>query len=111
MGLKQQPFNSTKPRLLPIVFLSNCELNGASLLRIFTLPGETFICPGHDYKGRSISTVEEERRFNPRLTKSVEEFVQMMENLGLPYPKQIDVAVPGNMMCGVQDSPWDHLAI
>ncbi|CAK9017558.1 Persulfide dioxygenase ETHE1 [Durusdinium trenchii] len=79
--------------------------------QIFTLPGETFICPGHDYKGRSISTVEEERRFNPRLTKSVEEFVQMMENLGLPYPKQIDVAVPGNMMCGVQDSPWDHLAI
>ena len=42
---------------------------------IFTLPGETFVCPGHDYKGRGISTVEEERRFNPRLNKSVDELL------------------------------------
>ena len=73
--------------------------------QIFTLPSETFICPGHDYKGRSVSTVEEERRFNPRLTKSVDEFVKVMDNLGLPYPNKIDVAVPGNMVCGLQDAP------
>ena len=71
--------------------------------QIFSLPGETFICPGHDYKNRSVSTVEEERRFNPRLSKSVDEFVKIMENLNLPNPKKIDVAVPANMMCGVQD--------
>eukprot|EP00438_Fugacium_kawagutii_P025161 Skav208315 [mRNA] locus=scaffold897:542816:544033:+ [translate_table: standard] len=73
--------------------------------QIFSLPGDTFICPGHDYKDRSVSTVDEERRFNPRLTKSVEEFCKIMENLNLPYPKKIDVAVPGNMVCGVQDEP------
>eukprot|EP00913_Durusdinium_trenchii_P009316 g8754.t1 len=66
--------------------------------QIFTLPGETFICPGHDYKGRGVSSVEEERRFNPRLTKSVDEFAELMDNLGLAYPKKIDVAVPGNMI-------------
>lgn len=44
--------------------------------------GETFICPGHDYKGRGVSSVEEERRFNPRLTKSVDEFAELMDNLG-----------------------------
>ncbi|CAK8993960.1 unnamed protein product [Durusdinium trenchii] len=71
--------------------------------QIFTLPGDTFVCPGHDYKSRNVSTVEEERRFNPRLTKPVDEFVHLMDNLGLPYPKKIDVAVPGNMVCGVQD--------
>eukprot|EP00438_Fugacium_kawagutii_P002595 Skav214688 [mRNA] locus=scaffold444:141612:142127:+ [translate_table: standard] len=73
--------------------------------QIFSLPGDTFVCPGHDYKDRSVSTVDEERRFNPRLTKSVDEFCKIMENLNLPYPKKIDVAVPGNMVCGVQDEP------
>eukprot|EP00490_Sorites_sp_Unknown_P012611 CAMPEP_0114668828 /NCGR_PEP_ID=MMETSP0191-20121206/36938_1 /TAXON_ID=126664 /ORGANISM="Sorites sp." /LENGTH=418 /DNA_ID=CAMNT_0001922841 /DNA_START=33 /DNA_END=1289 /DNA_ORIENTATION=+ len=80
--------------------------------QIFSLPGDTYICPGHDYKGRCVSTVEEEKRFNPRLTKSVDEFVAIMDNLNLPNPKKIDVAVPGNMMCGVQDEPRiDPLAI
>lgn len=79
--------------------------------QIFSLPGDTVVCPGHDYKDRCVSTVEEERRFNPRLTKSKEEFVQIMDNLKLPNPKKIDVAVPGNMMCGVQDDPYDPLAI
>ncbi|CAE7287492.1 Ethe1 [Symbiodinium natans] len=73
--------------------------------QIFSLPGDTIICAGHDYKGRSVSTVEEERRFNPRLTKTVEEFEELMANLGLPNPKKIDVAVPANMVCGVQDEP------
>eukprot|EP00928_Gymnodinium_smaydae_P078952 TRINITY_DN629_c0_g2_i1.p1 TRINITY_DN629_c0_g2~~TRINITY_DN629_c0_g2_i1.p1 ORF type:complete len:421 (+),score=72.06 TRINITY_DN629_c0_g2_i1:56-1318(+) len=71
--------------------------------QLFSLPAETLIYPGHDYKGRSVSTVEEEKQFNPRLTKRRDEFVELMANLGLPYPKRIDVAVPANMVCGVQD--------
>jgi len=75
--------------------------------QIFSLPGDTFVCPGHDYKNRNVSTVEEERLFNPRLTKSLEDFVDVMNNLNLPNPKKIDVAVPANMICGIQDDPWD----
>jgi len=71
--------------------------------QIFSLPAETLVYPGHDYKGRSVSTVAEERKFNPRLTKTREEFVELMANLGLPYPKRIDLAVPSNLVCGVQD--------
>jgi len=70
--------------------------------RLFTLPGATQVYPGHDYKGRNVSTIEEERRFNPRLTKTEEEFIELMSNLQLPHPKLIDVAVPLNMVCGVQ---------
>lgn len=71
--------------------------------RIFTLPEDTLVYPGHDYKGRLVSTVREEKLHNPRLTRPLEEFVQIMADLNLPYPKQIDVAVPANMLCGVQD--------
>jgi len=71
--------------------------------QIFSLSGETLVYPGHDYKGRNVSTVDEERRYNPRLTKSKEEFVKLMSELQLPYPKRIDYAVPMNMACGVQD--------
>lgn len=71
--------------------------------KIFALPGDTLVYPGHDYKGRNVSTVDEERRFNPRLAKTKEEFVKIMAELKLPYPKKLDVAVPANMMCGVQD--------
>lgn len=71
--------------------------------QIFSLPGDTIVYPAHDYKGRSASTVDEERKFNERLTKSKEEFIDLMENLKLPYPKKIDKAVPANMVCGIQD--------
>lgn len=71
--------------------------------QIFSLPGDTLIYPAHDYKGFTVSTVEEESKFNPRLTKSEEEFKKIMENLNLPYPKMIDVAVPANLVCGLQD--------
>jgi len=71
--------------------------------KIFSLAGETLIYPGHDYKGRSVSTVDEERQFNPRLTKTKDEFVKLMAELNLPYPKKIDAAVPANMVCGIQD--------
>uniref|UniRef100_W5MEW0 Persulfide dioxygenase ETHE1, mitochondrial n=1 Tax=Lepisosteus oculatus TaxID=7918 RepID=W5MEW0_LEPOC len=73
--------------------------------KIFTLPGECLVYPAHDYTGQSVSTVDEERRLNPRLTKSLEEFVKIMNNLNLPKPKQIDVAVPANLVCGIQN---DH---
>lgn len=71
--------------------------------QIFTLPKDTLIYPAHDYKGFTVSTVGEEMLYNPRLTKDVETFKSIMENLRLPYPKMIDVAVPANMVCGLQD--------
>jgi len=70
--------------------------------RIFSLPGDTKIYPGHDYRGRNMSTIAEERQYNPRLTKSKPEFVKLMQELGLPHPKLMSVAVPANMICGDQ---------
>jgi hypothetical protein len=58
------------------------------------------VYPGHDYNGRTASTVGEERRLNPRLTKSEADFVALMAGLNLPRPKLIDVAVPANLQCG-----------
>ncbi|XP_075764581.1 DNA repair protein XRCC1 isoform X3 [Pelodiscus sinensis] len=71
--------------------------------KIFTLPGDCLIYPAHDYTGQTVSTVEEERTLNPRLTQSLETFVQLMNNLNLPKPQQIDFAVPANLKCGIQD--------
>jgi glyoxylase-like metal-dependent hydrolase (beta-lactamase superfamily II) len=70
--------------------------------KIFTLPGDTLVYPGHDYNRRHVSSVAEQRERNPRLGggKSVEEFVAIMAALKLPYPKKIDVAVPANRRCG-----------
>ena len=67
---------------------------------IFSLPDDTTVYPGHDYNGRTASTVGEERRLNPRLTKSEVDFVALMAGLNLPRPKLIDVAVPANLQCG-----------
>nr|XP_023968462.1 persulfide dioxygenase ETHE1, mitochondrial-like isoform X2 [Chrysemys picta bellii] len=72
--------------------------------KIFTLPGDCLIYPAHDYTGQTVSTVEEERTLNPRLTQSCEVFVQLMNNLNLPQPQQIDFAVPANLKCGIQDA-------
>lgn len=69
--------------------------------RIFTLPDHYILYPAHDYKGQTATTVGEEKRYNPRLTKSLEEFKTIMENLNLPYPKMIDQAVPANKVCGL----------
>lgn len=70
--------------------------------KIFTLPDHCLIYPGHDYNGKLVSTVAEEKRFNPRLGlgKSKEAFVKIMNNLNLPRPKQIDTAVPCNLADG-----------
>lgn len=82
---------------------SSLQLYKSVHSQIFTLPKETLVYPAHDYKGLSVSTVEEEMLYNPRLTKDEEAFQNIMENLNLPYPKMIDIAVPANMVCGLQD--------
>jgi sulfur dioxygenase len=71
--------------------------------QIFTLPDDTVVYPAHDYKGHRSSTVGEEKRLNPRLSKSKPEFVDIMNKLELSYPKKIDEALPANMVCGIQD--------
>ena len=70
--------------------------------QIFTLPPGCLLYPGHDYRGLCVTSVDEERRFNPRLGSGIGEadFAGYMNNLGLPHPKQIDVAVPANLQCG-----------
>lgn len=70
--------------------------------RLFTLPDETLVYPGHDYKGCTVSTIAEEKRLNPRFAgKTRDEFIQLMENLDLPFPKKIKQAVPANRNCGM----------
>ena len=69
--------------------------------KLFTLPDECIIYPAHDYQGRPYTTICEERRLNPRLTKTKKQFKVMMDSLNLPKPKQIDTAVPANLKCGV----------
>jgi len=70
--------------------------------QILSLPRHYQIFPAHDYEGRCSSTVDEERRHNPRLqVKSAEEYVALMATLNLPDPKQMDVAVPTNLRCGL----------
>lgn len=70
--------------------------------QIFTLPAACLLYPGHDYRGLTVTSVDEERRFNPRLGGEIgeEDFVGYMKNLGLPHPRKIDVAVPANLRCG-----------
>ena len=70
--------------------------------RLLKLPDETMIFPAHDYKGETVSTIGEEKAFNPRLqVKSVDEYVNIMNNLNLANPKMMDVAVPANMRVGL----------
>lgn len=73
--------------------------------KLFKLPDSTLVYPAHDYKGMWFSTIGEEKRFNPRLGggKTLEEFVEIMDNLNLSNPKKIDIAVPANMKCGKAD--------
>ena len=70
--------------------------------KLLKLPNETLVYPAHDYKGDTVSTIGEEKQFNPRLqVGSVEEYVDLMNNLKLPNPKMMDVAVPANMHVGL----------
>ncbi|KAK4292573.1 hypothetical protein Pmani_034661 [Petrolisthes manimaculis] len=97
--------------------------------QILSLPSEFILYPAHDYKGplffqitltlthittlptgQTATTVAEEKQFNPRLTKNKEEFNDIMTNLGLAYPKKIDVSLPANKVCGLHDLPEDLAA-
>lgn len=71
--------------------------------KIFSLPDDFRLFPAHDYTGQTMTTVKEEKSHNPRLTRTKEDFIQVMKELNLPYPKQIDRALPANMVCGVHD--------
>jgi sulfur dioxygenase len=70
--------------------------------QILRLPATCLLYPAHDYRGLTVTSVAEERRFNPRLGGDIGEadFVGYMDNLGLPHPKLIDIAVPANLRCG-----------
>ena len=70
--------------------------------KLFTLPGETLVYPGHDYHGHTVSSIREEMAINPRLGagKTRDEFISLMEQLDLPYPKYIHEALPANQACG-----------
>jgi sulfur dioxygenase len=73
-----------------------------SLQRLMRLPDETMVFPAHDYKGDTVSTIGEEKRYNPRLqVRDVEEYAALMANLNLPNPKMMDVAVPANLHQGL----------
>ena len=73
--------------------------------QILALPPSCLLYPAHDYRGLTVTSVEEERRFNPRLGGEIGEgdFVGYMNNLGLPHPKLMDIAVPANLRCGRPD--------
>lgn len=70
--------------------------------KFFTLPDETLVYPCHDYEGRYVSTIAQEKVRNPRLGrgKSRRDFIEIMNNMDLPYPRKINFAVPGNEHCG-----------
>jgi sulfur dioxygenase len=70
--------------------------------KLLKLPDATLVYPAHDYKGDTVSTIGEEKLFNPRLrVKSMDEYAELMNNLKLPNPKMMDVAVPANMRVGL----------
>jgi sulfur dioxygenase len=70
--------------------------------KLLKLPEETLVYPAHDYKGETVSTIGEEKRFNPRLkVNSIDEYAELMNNLKLANPKMMDVAVPANMHVGL----------
>ena len=70
--------------------------------KLLRLPDATMVFPAHDYKGDTVSTIGEEKRYNPRLqVKSIDDYVALMAGLNLPNPKMMDVAVPSNMKIGL----------
>jgi sulfur dioxygenase len=69
--------------------------------RLFALPDETSVYPAHDYRGHTVSTIKEEKQWNPRFVgRTRDGFIEFMSNLNLPDPKKIMEAVPANEMCG-----------
>lgn len=74
--------------------------------QILSLPAQALLYPGHDYRGLTVTSVDEERRYNPRFGGNSNEgdFTGYMNHLGLPHPRQMDVAVPANLKCGRPDA-------
>ncbi len=69
--------------------------------KLFTLATDTLVYPGHDYRGRTVSTIGEEKQYNPRFQgKDRTSFIHLMNNLDLPHPKKMMEAVPANQKCG-----------
>ena len=88
-------------------------------LQLFTLPDTCLLYPAHDYRGLTVTSVAEEKRFNPRLGGALSEndFVGFMKGLYLAHPKKIDIAVPANLKCGrpeenqpMHDPDWAPLS-
>lgn len=84
---------------------SATRLYGSVKQQILSLPAACLLYPAHDYRGNTVTSVGEEQRFNPRLGGDVDvaDFVGYMDNLGLPHPKLMDIAVPANLRCGRPD--------
>lgn len=77
------------------------QLYDSIMQKLFTLPAETLVYPGHNYQGLTVSSIAEEKRHNPRLAgKSRDEFIAIMNGLELPPPKKLHEAVPANLNCG-----------
>lgn len=73
--------------------------------RLFTLPDETLVYPGHDYQQRWVSSIAQERTTNPRLAgKTREQFIEIMNGLNLPKPRLIEEAVAANRYCGLEEN-------
>lgn len=69
--------------------------------KLFLLPDETLVYAGHDYKGWTVSSIGEEKHYNPRIAGKTEaEYVEIMNNLNLPDPTLMDIAIPANLACG-----------
>ena len=71
-----------------------------SLLKLLAYDGDFLVYPAHDYNGRRVSSLVEEKNNNPYLQLNEADFVEKMNNLDLPKPQKIDIAVPSNMQCG-----------
>lgn len=80
--------------------------------RLFTLPDKTLVYPAHDYRGHTVSTIGEEKHYNPRFVgHDREQFIKFMANLNLPNPKKIMEAVPANEHCGnLSDNRTNNLS-
>lgn len=77
--------------------------------KLLKLPEDTLVYPAHDYKGDTVSTIGEEKAFNPRLqVDSVDQYVEIMNNLDLPNPKMMDVAVPANLKVGLSQDELEE---
>lgn len=91
---------------------SSAELYRSVRETLFALKDDTLVYPGHDYQGRRVSSIGQEKARNPRLGDGIDEarFADIMANLNLPYPKKMDAAVPANLLCGqCPDTVPEHL--